>query len=139
MSCSRPHLIRTRPLRLLGALCTDNAISNLGGWKPSRLMQEPNEGEMTMKMFLVRLMGLGLVVFVGGTAIRAQEAATAPNYADTIAWIQQKISLHYRWSYLWTQNSQKTPWLHKAVFERDDFGPAAPCHLTLVHTTHLAG
>ncbi|MGD0736224.1 MAG: hypothetical protein ABR976_13805 [Terracidiphilus sp.] len=75
---------------------------------------------------------VGLIALVGGMAMRAQQTAASPNLADTISWIQQNISLSYRWSYVWTQNSQNTPWLHKIVYERDDFGTAAPCHLTLV-------
>ncbi len=82
------------------------------------------------KMFLVLLMSLGLIAVVGGTSIRAQQPAASPNWADTIAWIQQNINASAKWSYSWVGNPQSIP--SGTVYESFSFGPAAPCHLTLI-------
>jgi hypothetical protein len=96
---------------------------------------------MMKKMFFVLMMGLGLIAVAGGTALRALQAAGTPSYADTIAWIQQNIAGpatqntgRAAWSYAWNQPSQSIPGYvsTKAVFEAFTFGPAAPCHLTLI-------
>jgi hypothetical protein len=104
---------------------------------------------MMEKMFLVLAMGLGLIALVGGTSIRAQQPAASPNLADTIAWIQQNITGQAPqntgravWSYAWKQPrpSESVPGMvwTKTVYETFTFGPAAPCHLTLIaHKQYL--
>jgi hypothetical protein len=95
-------------------------------------LQETKRAEMMKKALFVLAMSLGLIAVVGGAAIRAQQPAASPNYADTIAWIQQNINAA-AWSYTFkaaqTDAAQATT---KVVWESFSFGQAAPCHLTLL-------
>jgi hypothetical protein len=92
---------------------------------------------MMKKVFLVLAMGLGLIAVVGGTSIRAQQAAASPSLADTMAWIQQHSS-YWGSAYTWTQVTAVTTAIipetsseSVSVYESFTLGPAAPCHLTV--------
>jgi len=82
------------------------------------------------KVLLVLFMALVLIAIFRGTAIGAQQA-TAPNLADTIASIQQNINAAARFSYTWAKHGQYDN-DKNTVYENYTFGPATPCHLTLI-------
>ena len=82
------------------------------------------------KMFPVLLMSLGLIALVGGTSNRAQQPAASPNWADTIAWINNAISQNAQMSF--SSIAGFDPTQSESHYVSYSPGPAAYCHLTLV-------
>ena len=82
------------------------------------------------KMFPVLLMSLGLIALVGGTSIRAQQPAASPNWADTIAWINNAISQNAHMSY--SSIAGFDPTQSESHYVSYSPGPSVYCHLTLV-------
>jgi hypothetical protein len=92
-------------------------------------MQEPKGREMMKKMFLVLLMSIGLIALGGGTSIRAQQPAASPNWADTIAWINNVISQNAHMSFSSIAGIVTQSESHYVSYSP---GPSVYCHITVV-------